>query len=99
MLSIGTCGCYLCLNCYGYLRLKSYRALSYFSGVVEILYNGFSAFTLKKTDKLVEIYVFSINVSCLHLCCIYIYIYIYIYSASRGFQLAAECSIREVERI
>ena len=23
MLSFGTCGCYLCLNCYGYLRLKS----------------------------------------------------------------------------
>ena len=23
ILSFGTCGCYLCLNCYGYLRLKS----------------------------------------------------------------------------
>ena len=31
--------------------------------------------------------------------CMYVYIYIYIYSASRGFQLAAECSIRQVERI
>ena len=31
------------------------RRLSYFTDEVEALYNGFSSFTLKKTDKSVEI--------------------------------------------
>ena len=41
LLSFGTCRCHFCLKSYGYLRLKSYRELSYFGGVVEILFNGF----------------------------------------------------------